>query len=72
MPSKVVSYECCICKCRYTEWEEAKECEKIHKIPVIVADPIYKKTPYKCVREYPEAVLVAFNDDEVLPYYRRQ
>lgn len=72
MPGKKLSYECIFCRTEYKNWEEAEECEKIHKIPVIVADPIYKKSAYKAVKEYPESVFVAFNDGEVLQYYKKR
>lgn len=70
MPSKTVSYECNICKCRFTEWEEAVECEKGHRKPVDVTAERYKKSPLKEERKCPEVVFVKF-DDGSGRYYKK-
>ena len=70
MLSKTISYECNICKCRFTELKEALECEKGHRYPVDVTGERYKKSPLKEERRYPESVYVKF-DDGSGRYYRK-
>ena len=72
MPSKTISYECNVCKCRYTEWEDAKECEKSHVYPVDVTDAEYNKSLWREERIYPKSVLVAFSDGTSDRYYRKR
>lgn len=69
MPSKNVSYSCCICGQRYKEFDEAEKCEKSHKIPVKVDKPEYTIKDRKS--DYPLSVLVHFKDNTSARYYRK-
>lgn len=72
MPSKIVEYQCRICKRRFrgeNDFERAEACEKSHKIPISVDKPEYNLGDRKS--DYPLSVLIHFKDNTSARYYRK-
>lgn len=69
MPSKNVTYSCCICGQRYINWDDAEKCEKSHMIPEKVDKPGYSKDDRKS--GYPLSVLIHFKGGKSARYYRK-
>lgn len=71
MPSKIVSYSCCICGTVYKDLDAAEGCEKAHKVPTGVDKPQYKEKGKDRKSDYPLSVLVHFADNTSARYYRK-
>lgn len=71
MPSKNISYSCCICGTVYKDLVAAEECEKAHKVPTSVDKPQYKEKEKDRKSDYPLSVLVQFADNTSARYYRK-
>lgn len=69
MASKHVSYSCDLCGRRFKNFEEADECEKLHKIPEKISKPEYSSEDRK--NHYPLSILICFKDGTSARYYRK-
>lgn len=72
MPSKIVEYECSVCKNRFRgedAFNRADACEKSHKIPISVDKAEYSIRDRKS--DYPLSVLIHFKDKTSARYYRK-
>ena len=62
---KLELYQCEFCNTQFNDQEEARECEKSH---VRIVSVIPKK--YRVREEYPDRVIVSFENGEELSYIR--
>lgn len=65
MPSKSVTYICCVCGTRFRDFDEANKCEQVHKKATSIRD-----TRHHAKGEYPDRLEVVFSDGVTLWYKR--